>query len=88
MFFKDEDVAYVDQNLYPKPIAVMGPDWAGWLRNAGAVVLDGTQSYAMTVGASVFLYRWTVEPSLGATVADPNAATTTVKFTIPGVYWG
>ena len=88
VFYKDYDVAYTDENEDPIPVAIMGPDWAGFLVAGTAVAtLDASDSYAIKAGATVNTWAWVAEPAAGAVIDDAVAETTFVTFSATGFWW-
>lgn len=84
-FYKDYDVAYSDQNLYPPPVAIAGPHQAGFLQ-AGSVAfaLDAGDSYAVAPGATITGYLW---QCAGGTLSAATSAACTLTVTTAGQYW-
>lgn len=83
-FYKDRDVTYTDQNDTPNPVAVMGSHKAMFLESVFVTAnLDGSESYAITSGATISNYLW---EATGGSIAAPTSATTSISFTSPGQY--
>lgn len=85
VFFKDDDIPYVDQNYKPNPIPIMGRDRAGRIGPSGLITfaLDGSASYSAKAGVTITSCLWSCT---GGTIAAPTSLTTTIDFTTPGHY--
>jgi len=74
--YKDYDIAYVDQTLKHPPLANVDYKPAGWV-DAGetyrTVLLDGSGSEAVSPGASISSFSWTLPA--GVTLAPSYALT-------------
>jgi len=58
-FYKDYDLAYSDQGLYPPPVCNAGPHYAGFVDEStseATVAFDLTSSFAIAAGASIASY--------------------------------
>ena len=84
VFYKDRDIVYSDQNELMNPVAIMGPHRATFLDGPTVVFnLVASDSYAVSVGATIFSIAWTATGGSIANAADP---TTTITFNAPGTY--
>lgn len=57
-FYKDEDIAYSNQNTNFDPVIVMGPHYADLFDTASGTYFTATGSYTVD-GASIISYHWT-----------------------------
>lgn len=82
IFYKDYDILYLDQNLRPPPVAVMGWHRAKFM-DGGSVsfVLDSSRSYAMADGATIVSRIWTCPTGY---IASGTSEKTIVTFTDKG----
>jgi PKD repeat protein len=84
-FYKDRDIAYLDQTLYPPPVAIAGCPKVGMLRSTQlSMALNALASYTIAHGATITGYYW---ECTGGTITNPNIAQTLITFTEPGLYW-
>jgi hypothetical protein len=78
IFTKDYDITYLDQNLRPPPVAIMGWHRAKFMDGTSVTfVLDSTGSYAAAFGASISSRVWSCSTG---TIANSSAASTTITF--------
>jgi hypothetical protein len=88
-FYKDYDIAYVDQNIRIPPVAIMGSHRAGFLENGSITfILDASESYGMPISAAmtrvpIRFYKWTCPTG---TIEDDDDDHTSITFTTPGYH--
>lgn len=87
-FYKDGDIAYVEQNVEPPPVLIAGPHRAKFL-NEGQARFEFRLSdcYAVAPGASMSGLSVSVAPAAGATVTNEGGGVWSVTIDTPGQYW-
>lgn len=94
VFYKDRSLTYASQNDPNNdqfPVPIVGPGWAGKLVAGSKIVtIDGSNSYATAVGATISTYAWTVIHNVSGaapSIAAAASSSTTITFDAPGLYW-
>lgn len=91
-FYKDWDVdggiTYSDQNTNLYPVAIAGPNRAGFL-SGGSLVLNVPigDSYTMAPGATITSRSVSVYPTAGSSVGAFAGGVIPVTYTAAGQYW-
>jgi hypothetical protein len=91
-FYKDWDVdggiTYSDQNTNLYPVAIAGPNRAGFL-SGGSLIFNIPigDSYAMAPGATITSRSVSVYPTTGVTVGAFAGGVIPITYTSPGQYW-
>lgn len=84
IFYKDYDVAYSDQNVYPPPVPVLGPTLRCLvLDQATSHTWDASGSYSSRSGGSISTYSWVFEGGTPGSSGSPSVA---VTYDTPGLY--
>ncbi len=84
IFFEDFDVAYNQQTVNWKPMAVPGPPGAEFLEAGQAQIsFIGERSYALAPGATLSSFLWTAHGSNEGTSSSQGTVASPVIFTYP-----
>lgn len=88
IIYEDYDIAYTNQTLQWRPVAVAGPPGVAFLA-AGQAQLSfvGDRSYAQASGASISAYLWTAWDSVEGTSASQGTEGSPVTFTWTAPGW-
>ena len=89
VWYKDRDIAYVDEDTAFAPKSNPGPAAIGMLSGGICdLVFDGQYSYISPTGGAVIGYNWVAMGGAPAVVAGgANAVTVTFRYTTPGFYY-
>ncbi len=84
VFYKDYNVAYVDQNTYPPPVPILGPALRCIIRDeSDQMSWSAAASYSPRTGGTISTYSWTFA---GGSPGSSGNASETVTYSTPGLY--
>lgn len=89
VWYKDRDVAYVDEDTAFAPKSNPGPAAIGMLSGGVCdLVFDGQHSFSSPTGVPVIGWQWITIGGAPAVVAgNPLGVTVTFRYTTPGFYY-
>ena len=89
--YEDWDAAYTDQNLYPRPLARMGPPACAYIDPATGLATLKFYSSSVAMYGSLTAYLWTLPgatfTSGSDTAAGTSASPNVVTWDTAGQYW-
>ena len=89
VWYKDRDIAYVDEDTAFAPKSNPGPAAIGMISGGSCdLVFNGQHSYISPTGGAVIGYNWAAMGGGPAVVAgNPLTVTVTFRYTTPGFYY-